>query len=54
MGNIKITTKFSRLKSASSIEDDYLETASGGVFIKKAVLTNFVIFTGKKLCWNPF
>ena len=24
MGNIEITTKFSRLKSVSSIEDDYL------------------------------
>ena len=31
MGNIEITTKFSRLKSISSIDDDYLETASGGV-----------------------
>ena len=30
MGNIEIT-KFSRLKSVSSIDDDYLETATGGV-----------------------
>ena len=31
MGNIKITTKFSKLKSVSSIDDDYLKTATGGV-----------------------
>ena len=31
MGSIEITTKFSRLKSVSSIDDDYLETATGGV-----------------------
>ena len=31
MGNIEITMKFSRLKSVSSIDDDYLETAKGGV-----------------------
>ena len=31
MGNVEITTKFSRLKSVSSIDDDYLETATGGV-----------------------
>ena len=48
MGNIEITTKRSRLKSVSSIEDDYLEAATGGV------LKNFVIFTGKHLCWSPF
>ena len=47
MGNIEITTKLSRLKSVSSIEDDYLEAAGG-------VLKNFVIFTGKHLCWSLF
>ena len=31
MGNIDITTKLSRLKSVSSINNDYLEAASGGV-----------------------
>ena len=31
MGNIEITMKFSRLKSVSSFDDDYLETATGGV-----------------------
>ena len=31
MGNIEITKKFSRLKSVSSIDYDYLETAAGGV-----------------------
>ena len=31
MGNIETATKFSRLKSISSIEDNYLETATGGV-----------------------
>ena len=46
MGNIEITTKRSRLKSVSSIEDDYLEATTGGV------LKNFVIFTGKHLCWS--
>ena len=47
MGNIEITTKLSRLKSVSSIDDDYLEAAGG-------VLKNFVIFTGKHLCWSLF
>ena len=31
MGNIEITTKLSRLKSVSSIDNDYLEAATGGV-----------------------
>ena len=31
MGNIEITKKVSRLKSVSSIDDDYLETAPRGV-----------------------
>ena len=30
MRNIENTTKVSRLKSVSSIDDDYLETATGG------------------------
>ena len=54
MGNIEITTKSSRLKSVSSIDDHYLETASGGILQWKTVLKNFVIFTGKQLCWSPF
>ena len=36
MGNIKITTRLSRLKSISSIDNDYLDAATGGV------LKNFV------------
>ena len=44
MGNIEITKKLSRLNSVSSIDDDYLEAATG------SVLKNFVIFTGKHLC----
>ena len=46
MGNIEIMTKLSRLKSVSSIDNDYLEAATRGV------LKNFVIFTGKRLCWS--
>ena len=46
MGNIEITTKHSRLKSVSSIDDDYLEAATEGP------LKNFVIFTGKHLRWS--
>ena len=30
MGNMETMTKFSRLKSVSSIEDNYLEAATGG------------------------
>ena len=30
-GDIETATKFSRLKSISSIEDNYLEAATGGV-----------------------
>ena len=48
MGNIEITTKLSRLKSVSSIDDDYSEADTGGV------LKNFVIFTEKHLCWSLF
>ena len=40
MGNKKITTKLSRLKSVSGTDDYYLEAATG------AILKNFVIFTG--------
>ena len=31
MGNIEKTTKFTRLKSISGIEDTYLEAATGSV-----------------------
>ena len=31
MSNVETTTKFSRLKSMSSIGDSYLEAATGGV-----------------------
>ena len=31
MGNIETGTKFSRLNSISSIEDNYIEAATGGV-----------------------
>ena len=31
MGNIEATTKVSRLKSITSIEDNHLEVATGGV-----------------------
>ena len=31
MGNMEITTKFSRLNIVSSTDDDYLETGTGGV-----------------------
>ena len=48
MGNIEITTKLSRLKSVSSIDDDYLEAATGDAY------KNFVIFTVKHLCWSLF
>ena len=48
MGNIEIKTKLSRLKSVSSIDNDYLEVVTGGV------LKNFVIFRGKHLCWSLF
>ena len=48
MRYIEITTKLSRFKSVSSIDDDYLEAATGDV------LKNFVISTGKHLCWSLF
>ena len=31
MGNMETTAKLSRLKSISSIKDNYLEVATGGV-----------------------
>ena len=34
MGNIETATKFSRLKSIFSIEDNYLEVATGGFQLK--------------------
>ena len=48
MGNKEITTRLSRLKSVSNIDDHYLKAVSGDV------LKNFVIFTGKHLCWSLF
>ena len=38
MGNIETTTKFSRLKSISNIENNYLEAATRGVQQKKLFL----------------
>ena len=48
MGNKEITTRLPRLKSVSNIDDHYLKAFSGDV------LKNFVIFTGKHLCWSLF
>ena len=48
MGNTEITTKLSRLKSVSRIDNDHLEAVTGGV------PKSFVIFTGKHLCWDLF
>ena len=48
MGNIEITTKLSRLKSVSSIDDDYLEAATGGV------LKNFVNLQENTCVESPF
>ena len=48
MGNIETTTKLSRSKSVFSIDNHYLEAATGGV------LKNFVVFTGKHLCGSLF
>ena len=46
MRNIEIATKLSTLKTVSRIDDDYLVAATRGS------LKNFVIFTGKHLCWS--
>ena len=46
MGNIEIATKLSTLKTVSRIDDDYLVAPTRGN------LKNFVIFTGKHLCWS--
>ena len=40
MGNIEIGTKFSRLNSISSIEDNYIEAATGECSINKLFLKN--------------
>ena len=49
-------TKFSRLESISSIEDNYLEAVTGHRLfsIKKATLKKLAVFTGKQLCWSLF
>ena len=38
MENIETTTKVYRLKDMSSIEDNYLEAATGGALLKKMFL----------------
>ena len=48
MDDIETATKFSRLESISSIENNYKDAATGGV-LKKAVLKNFAIYVGKQL-----
>ena len=47
MGNIETATKFSRLKSVSSTEDNYIDAAPV-VFYTKAVLKNYALFTAVK------
>ena len=44
----KLRRNFSRLRNVSSIGDDYLEAATGGV------LKIFVIFTRRHLYWSLF
>ena len=51
MRNIKTATKFSRLKSISSIEDSYLETATGGV-LKKKLFLKFSQYSQKDNCFG--
>ena len=48
MDDIETATKFSRLESISSIENNYKDAATGGV-LEKAVLKNFAIYVGKQL-----
>ena len=38
MGNIETAMKLSKLKSISSIDDDYSEAANGGILWKKLFL----------------
>ena len=38
MGNIETAMKLSKLKSISSIEDNYLEVATGGILWKRLYL----------------
>ena len=52
MGNIETAMKFSRLKSVSSTDDNYLEVAIGGVLSKKLFLKKFSVLIGKQLCWS--
>ena len=52
MGNIEITTKFSRLKSVSSI-DDYLETTTE-VFYKKSCSQKFCNIYRKTIVLESF
>ena len=47
-GKYRRYDELSRLRGVSIIDDDYLEAATGGV------RKNFVIFTGKHLCWGLF
>ena len=51
MGNIGTATKFSRLKSMSSIEDNYLEAATWGV-LQKALFLNISQYSQENNCWE--
>ena len=53
-GEYRNYDKISRLKSISSIEDNYLEAATRVVLYVKAVPKNFGIFIGKQLDWSLF
>ena len=52
MGNIETAMKFSRLKSVSSTDDNYLEAAIADVLSKKLFLKKLSVFIGKQLCWS--
>ena len=43
MGNIEATRKCSKLKSISSIEDNYLQAGAGGVLLKKPFVKVLVL-----------
>ena len=51
MGNIGTATKSSRLKSMSSIEDNYLEAATWGV-LQKALFLNISQYSQENNCWE--
>ena len=51
---VEFRAETSTQEKISTVRSTNCRSSCSQIFIEKSVLKNFVIFTGKRLCWSPF